>query len=255
LAIFISATARVRVAALASTTASCAESRANLFPPDTKGRPVSSAMRRAATSPKREWAFSPVPTAVPPMASGYRPSTARPTTVSAWASWAAQPEIAWPSVSGVASCRWVRPIITTSAKAAAFSSKVRRSAAAAGSNAPASSSTSAMCITVGKASLEDWPRLTWSFGWTGDFEPRAPPASWIARLAITSLAFMLDWVPEPVWNTTSGNSSSQRPSTTSCAARAISSTVSGGSWPSSPLARAQAFFSTPKARTTGRPQR
>src|SRR6266436_6451395 len=29
---------------------------------------------------------------------------------------------------------------------------------------------------------------------------------------------MLVWVPEPVWNTTNGNSSSQRPSMTSCGA-------------------------------------
>ena len=66
-----------------------------------------------------------------------------------------------------------------------------------------------MCITVGKVSFDDWLWLTSSFGWIGFFEPTTPPASWIARLAITSLAFMLVCVPEPVWNTTSGNSSSQ----------------------------------------------
>src|SRR5262245_18592509 len=41
----------------------------------------------------------------------------------------------------------------------------------------------------------------------------------MARLAITSLAFMFDWVREPVWNTTSGNSSSQPPAITSSGAR------------------------------------
>ena len=56
-----------------------------------------------------------------------------------------------------------------------------------------------MCMAVGKVSLDDWPRLQWSFGWTGDLPPRWPPSRSLARLAITSLAFMFDWVPEPVW--------------------------------------------------------
>src|SRR5437764_956278 len=46
---------------------------------------------------------------------------------------------------------------------------------------------------------------------------------------MTSLAFMLVWVPEPVWNTTSGNSWSCMPAMTSSAARAISATLSSGS--------------------------
>jgi hypothetical protein len=49
------------------------------------------------------------------------------------------------------------------------------------------------------------------------FRPDDATCQLIARLAITSLAFMFDCVPEPVWNTTSGNSSSQRPSITSWA--------------------------------------
>ena len=60
----------------------------------------------------------------------------------------------------------------------------------------------AMCMAVGKVSFDDWPRLTWSLGWTGFFEPTVPPSISIARLEITSLAFMLDWVPEPVCQTT-----------------------------------------------------
>ncbi len=50
--------------------------------------------------------------------------------------------------------------------------------------------------------------FTWSFGWTGDFEPSSPPASSIARFAITSFTFMLVWVPEPVCQTKSGKWSS-----------------------------------------------
>ena len=87
----------------------------------------------------------------------------------------------------------------------------------------------------------------------GALLPTVPPASWIARLAMTSFAFMFDCVPDPVWNTTSGNSASHLPSITSCAACAISCALSRGSTPSSALARAAACLTTPNARTTGRP--
>ena len=46
---------------------------------------------------------------------------------------AAQPEIAWPRVSGVASCKWVRPTITTFENAFALASSVSRSCPTAGS--------------------------------------------------------------------------------------------------------------------------
>ena len=61
-----------------------------------------------------------------------------------------------------------------------------------------------MCIAVGKVSLDDWPMLQWSLGWTGFLEPISPPRISIARFETTSLAFMFDWVPEPVCQTTSG---------------------------------------------------
>ena len=131
-------------------------------------------------------------------------------------------EITCPSVTGVASCRCVRPIITTSANACALASSVSRSRSSAGNSASVDLVDGAMCITAGNVSFDDCPRLTSSFGWIGFFDPTTPPASWIARLAMTSFAFMFDCVPEPVWNTTSGNSASSLPSTTSCAARSIS---------------------------------
>ena len=65
--------------------------------------------------------------------------------------------------------------------------------------------------------------LTWSFGCTGFFEPISPPSISIARFEITSLAFMFDWVPEPVCQTTSGKWSSSLPAATSAAAAAIAS--------------------------------
>ena len=78
-----------------------------------------------------------------------------------------------------------------------------------------------MCIAVGKLSLEDWPLLTWSFGWTGFLEPFSPPSISIARFEMTSFAFMLVWVPEPVCQTTSGKWSIRVPSITSSAASTI----------------------------------
>ena len=48
-----------------------------------------------------------------------------------------------------------------------------------------------------------------------------PPASSIARLEMTSLAFMFDCVPEPVWKTTSGKLSSSLPEMTSSPACAM----------------------------------
>ena len=125
----------------------------------------------------------------------------------------------------------------------------------AGVSTSSTCSTVAMCIAVGKVSLDDWLWLTSSLGWIGAFDPTTPSASWIARFAITSLAFMLVCVPEPVWNTTSGNSPSSFPSITSCAARTIRSTFPRGNWPSAPLARAAHFLRRPRARISGRPQR
>ena len=67
---------------------------------------------------------------------------------------------------------------------------------------------------------------------------------------MTSLAFMLVWVPEPVCHTTSGKWSVRSPAMTSSqaaeTARSLRSVIRSGH--SARLARAAAFFSTPKAR-------
>ena len=63
-------------------------------------------------------------------------------------------------------------------------------------------SVAARWIDDGKTSLLDCEALTWSFGCTGR------PSSRDARVAMTSLAFMFDDVPEPVWKTSIGNWSS-----------------------------------------------
>ena len=70
LAIFIAMPPSVRSAALALTIASCADSAANLLCADVNGLPVACAMCFATSSPKRAGELMPVPTAVPPSASG-----------------------------------------------------------------------------------------------------------------------------------------------------------------------------------------
>ncbi len=59
----------------------------------------------------------------------------------------------------------------------------------------------ATCIAVGNVSFEDWDMFTWSLGCTGSLLPISPPASSMARFEMTSLAFMFDWVPDPVCQT------------------------------------------------------
>jgi hypothetical protein len=118
----------------------------------------------------------------------------------------------------------------------------------AGSRRRSTASAAAMCIMVGKLSLEDWPRLTWSFGCTGFRLPSGCPSIWLARLAITSLAFMLVWVPLPVCQTGNGNSSSRSPAAISSAALAMVPARSAGSSPRRAFAAAQADLCRPTAR-------
>ena len=76
----------------------------------------------------------------------------------------------------------------------------RRSSA--GSSVFVASSSAARCTALGNTSLDDWPMFTWSLGCAPS------PAS----VAMTSLAFMFDEVPEPVWKTSIGNCASCLPS-------------------------------------------
>src|SRR5256714_7568993 len=69
--------------------------------------------------------------------------------------------------------------------------------------------------------------------------------------AITSLAFVFEDVPEPVWKTSIGNWSSCSPAATASPAVAIRSATWGSSRPSSGLARAAAALIRPSQRTTG----
>ena len=76
----------------------------------------------------------------------------------------------------------------------------------------------------------------------GCWEPSVPPTSWMHRLEMTSFTFMLDWVPDPVWNTYSGNSVSSAPLITSSHTRSISWPFQAGRRPAWVFTIAAAFF-------------
>ncbi len=94
---------------------------------------------------------------------------------------------------GVASWRWVRPVLTTPWNSTAFAASASWSAWSPGRRSSSIATAAASWSAVGMLSFEDWPALTWSFWWT--LEPSLSDARW----AMTSFAFMFVEVPEPVW--------------------------------------------------------
>jgi len=161
-----------------------------------------------------------------------------------------QPDISCPTVSGVASIKCVLPIFTTCSKLRAFASIALRSRFTAGISFSATCVAAAMCIAVGNVSFDDCDMLTSSFGCIGFFDPISPPAISIARLEITSLAFMFVCVPLPVCQMCNGKCSSSFPAITSSAACTINRAFSAESFPMSSFTRAAAFFRMPKPRIT-----
>ncbi|CCK02452.1 Binding-protein-dependent transport systems inner membrane component [Cronobacter sakazakii 701] len=240
LAIFISEAASPFSAPWACTSASQVASASNLLGAVTNGWPVNAASSFATRSAYSGCVFSPVPTAVPPSASSARCGRLLSICFRLCSSIATQPEISWPSVSGVASCRWVRPIFTISLNALALSLRVLCSTFSCGSSCSRSAITAATCIAVGKTSFELWLLFTSSFGCTLRAMPRSPPRISLARFASTSFMFMLVWVPEPVCQIASGNSCGCAPSSTSSAALMMASPRSAGSKPRSILTFAAA---------------
>ena len=115
-------------------------------------------------------------------------------------------------------------------------------------------SNAARWIDVGITSLEDWPMFTWSLGWTSR-EPRSPPRSWLARLAMTSFALVLVEVPEPVWKMSRTKCSSKPPSMTSCAAATTALPIFSSNRPNDMLVLAADCLIRPKARMKGRGKR
>src|ERR1700686_4560422 len=99
----------------------------------------------------------------------------------------------------------VRPILMMSSHAFDFAAIASRSAVTEGTRRSLCLNAPALHIAEGNESFDDCAMLTWSLGWTGVWLPSGVPASWQHRLEITSLTFMLNWVPLPVIQTCSGN--------------------------------------------------
>ena len=99
--------------------------------------------------------------------------------------------------------RWVRPILVIPTNASALAFSAFRRCRIAGSSRGAISSTAAICRRWGTCRLR-LDIFTSSLGCTGTFDPRMPPAISMALFEITSLVFILLWVPLPVCQMLSG---------------------------------------------------
>src|SRR5699024_551998 len=150
------------------------------------------------------------------------------------------------SVTGVASIKWVRPDFTTEANSLDLRSRASASWVSAGCKSLTNALVTATCTDVGNTSLDDCEALTWSLGCTVVSDPAACSA-WLARLASTSLVFIFDEVPEPVWKMSMGNWSSCSPAMTWSAADLIAVACSSVITSSSLLAMAHAFLTRLKA--------
>ena len=94
---------------------------------------------------------------------------------------------------GVASWRWVRPVLTMSQNSSAFAASASWRSISAGISSSSIASAADSWSAVGIVSFEDWHVLTSSLGWT------FPPSRADATCAMTSFMFVLVEVPEPVW--------------------------------------------------------
>ena len=199
----------------ANTTASLPESALNLLGSLTNGSPVSSATWAATLSANPTGAFRPVPTAVPPRARRQRPGSEASSWAIPFSTRPRHPLISSENEMGTASCRWVRPLLSTPAFSTSRRPNVATRRRAAGMSLFRSASTAAMCSAVGNVSLEDWERFTASLGCrrmsSAHSAPQRSTAIWLPRLASTSFMFMFDWVPDPVCQTLRGNSPSWWP--------------------------------------------
>ncbi len=149
----------------------------------------------------------------------------------------------------MASIRCVRPDLTTGANSTALRFSAPSRCRSAGTSSFTSMPVAARWIEVGNTSLEDCEALTWSFGCTG--RPRRSSAS----VAMTSLAFMFEDVPEPVWKTSIGKWSSYSPSATASAAFSTASATVASSTPRSAFTRAAAALIRASAAICARSRR
>ena len=134
-----------------------------------------------------------------------------------WRTTLAYPENSCPSVIGTASCRCVRAAVTTAANSPAlFCERGGKLGAAPVRRAPPPRPGRQRGWRSGRRRCCSGPCSRDRSG--ARAVARVPPRSSSARFAITSLAFMLVEVPEPVWKTSTTKSPSNLPSATSIAA-------------------------------------
>ncbi len=157
LAILISATASALSWPDSSTASSCAARPSNLFSALSNLKPVCCFSALATCAPKRGSALMPVPMAVPP--SGNRRTRLRLSSMRscAEASCADHAPNSCSKVSGIASIRWVRPVLTTLRRLRPFLSRVLRRCTSAGSSCSCVASTADTRSAVGITSLELCP--------------------------------------------------------------------------------------------------
>ena len=137
--------------------------------------------------------------------------------------WAAQAETSCPRVRGTASWRWVRPIFMISFHSLLFWWNTSMSFFNSGINVSFKVTIVAIWIAAGKTSFVDWEQLTWSLVCIGLWLPYGLFKRFEAILQITSLTFILVWVPLPVCQTFTGNWSLCFPSIISKLASVINS--------------------------------
>jgi hypothetical protein len=109
--------------------------------------------------------FSPVPVADPPKASSQSPSAAAARFARHLRIASACAANSWPSVTGTASCRCVRPLLITSPNSRPLAASASTRAATAASTCSCSVRQQTP-MAVGKVSLVDWLMFTWSLGLT-----------------------------------------------------------------------------------------
>ena len=107
---------------------------------------------------------------------------------------------------GVASIKWVLPILTTSLNSFDLLSRLSLNFLRFIRVFLEIIFIAAIFIAVGKVSFDDWERLTSSLGDNvlSDSPNFFPSIKW-ALLEITSFIFILVWVPDPVCQITKGN--------------------------------------------------
>ena len=245
-AIFMSAHASVRNWPESSTEESCAEMFSKKLSPDSNLKPVALVSSAATVLPNFSSALMPVPTAVPPSGRRRRRFSESSMRSIAVRICADQPPSSCPNVTGIASIRCVRPVFATFASSFARLSIVLRRCASAGNSVSCVARQPDTWIAVGITSFDDCPMFTWSFGCT------LRPDARVARFAMTSFAFMLLLVPEPVWNTSIGKCTSCSPAATAVAAAAIAFASPFFMWPSVAFAEAHAPLIRPSARMNSR---